>query len=250
MRSPAAIAFRPRPESYGPECVGGAQRGAEGAAVSVVAHRVDPDTLEDEIACLRDLDLPKHRKSLPGVNERPTARSGLGQQAGTRLIGPASPAELSQKLAALNDLTAPQLRAEWRRLYRGQPPRLSRDLLIRSIAYRIQELAHGGLSKATRRKLLALTKVLQSNGSIEPDDGPNLRPGARLVREWRGRTHTVQVTEDGFEYDDKSYSSLSKIAHAITGAHWSGPRFFGFNRKSTAGPQDSGDASARREDGQ
>jgi hypothetical protein len=97
--------------------------GAEGAAVSVVAHRVDPDTLEDEIARLRDLDLPKHRKSLPGVNERPTARSGLGQQAGTRLIGPASPAELSQKLAALNDLTAPQLRAEWRRLYRGQPPR-------------------------------------------------------------------------------------------------------------------------------
>jgi Protein of unknown function (DUF2924) len=105
----------------------------------------------------------------------------LGQQAVTRLIGPASPAELSQKLAALNDLTAPQLRAEWRRLYRGQPPRLSRDLLVRSIAYRIQELAHGGLSKATRRKLLALTKVLQSNGSIEPDDGPNLSPGARLV---------------------------------------------------------------------
>jgi hypothetical protein len=169
-------------------------------------------------------------------------------QAGTRLIGPASPAELSQKLAALNDLTAPQLRAEWRRLYRGQPPRLSRDLLVRSIAYRIQELAHGGLSKATRRKLLALTKVLQSNGSIEPDDGPNLRPGARLVREWRGRTHTVQVTEDGFEYDGKPYSSLSKIAHAITGAHWSGPRFFGLNRKPTAGPQDSGDASAGRED--
>ena len=174
-----------------------------------------------------------------GVNERPTARSGLGQQTGTRLIGRASPTELSQKLAALNDLTAPRLRAEWRRLYRGQPPRLSRDLLVRSIAYRIQELAHGGLSKATRRKLLALTKVLRSNGSIEPDDGPNLRPGARLVREWRDRTHTVQVTEDGFEYDGKPYSSLSKIAHVITGAHWSGPRFFGLSRKPTAGPQDS-----------
>jgi len=93
-----------------------------------------------------------------------------------------------------------------------------------------------------------LTKVLQSNGSIEPDDGPNLRPGARLVREWRGRTHTVQVTEDGFEYDGKPYSSLSKIAHAITGAHWSGPRFFGLSRKPTAGPQDSGDASAGRDD--
>ena len=77
---------------------------------------------------------------------------------------------------------------------------------------------------------MSWTKVLQSNGSIEPDDGPNLRPGARLVREWRGRTHTIQVTEDGFEYDGKPYSSLSKIAHAITGAHWSGPRFFGLNR--------------------
>ena len=183
--------------------------------MSVVAHRVDPNTLEDESARLRDLDLPKHRKSLPGVDERPTARSGLGQQAGTRLIGPTSPAELSQKLAALNDLTAPQLRAEWRRLYRGQPPRLSRDLLVRSIAYRIQELAHGGL-KATRRKILALTKVLQSNGSIEPDDGPNLRPGARLVREWRGRTHTVVVTEGSFEYAEKTYSSLSQIAQVIT----------------------------------
>src|SRR6478735_6596044 len=107
----------------------------------------------------------------------------------------------------------------------------------RSIAYRFQELAHGGLSKATRRRLLALTKVLQSNGSVEPDDGPNLRPGARLVREWRGRTHTVQVTEDGFEYDGKPYSSLSKIAHAITGAHWSGPRFFGLNRKPTPAPR-------------
>ena len=58
------------------------------------------------------------------------------------------------------------------------------------------------------------------------------------MREWRGRTHTVQVTEDGFEYDGKPYSSLSKIAHAITGAHWSGPRFFGLNRKPTPGPQD------------
>ena len=168
--------------------------------------------------------------------------------AGASRNGRASPGELSLKLAALSDLTAPQLRAEWRRLYRGQPPRLSRDLLVRSIAYRVQELDYGGLSKATRRKLLALTKMLQSNGSIEPDDGPRLRPGARLVREWRGGTHTIQVTEDGFEYGGKSYSSLTKIAHVITGAHWSGPRFFGLNRKPTPSPQDPGDASLERED--
>jgi len=139
--------------------------------------------------------------------------------------------ELSQRIAALNELTAQQLRDEWRRLYRGQPLRLSRDLLIRTIAYRMQELAHGGLSKATQRKLAALTKELTGNGSIVVTPDRSLRPGTRLVREWRGRTHTVVVTEDGFEYADKVFPSLTKIAHAITGAHWSGPRFFGLIRK-------------------
>jgi len=103
-------------------------------------------------------------------------------------------------------------------------------LLVRTVAYRIQELAYGGLSKATQRKLLMLTKELETNGSIVSDPNPRMRPGARLVREWRGRTHTVLMTEAGFEYAGKTYSSLTKIAHAITGAHWSGPRFFGLNR--------------------
>src|SRR5512139_692990 len=145
--------------------------------------------------------------------------------------------EISQKIAALTALTAPQLRAEWRRLFRYQPPRLSRDLLVRTIAYRMQELAYGGLSKATQRKLVALTRELQTNGSIASDAGPRVRPGARLVREWRGRTYTVVVTEDGFEYAGKTYSSLSKIAQTITDAHWSGPRFFGLNRGETFGVQ-------------
>ena len=68
-------------------------------------------------------------------------------------VNPTRRSELSPRIAALNELTAQQLRDEWRRLYRGQPPRLSRDLLIRTIAYRMQELAYGGLSKATQRKL-------------------------------------------------------------------------------------------------
>ena len=137
--------------------------------------------------------------------------------------------ELLRKIAALTALTAPQLRTEWRRLYRYQPPRMSRDLLVRSIAYRMQALAYGGLSKATQRRLIALTKELRANGGIS-DPGPRDRPGSRLVRDWRGRTHTVVESEDGFEYAGKPYSSLSKIAQAITGAHWSGPRFFGLNR--------------------
>ena len=144
---------------------------------------------------------------------------------------------LLQQITALNALTAQQLRDEWRRLYRGQPPRLSRDLLIRTIAYRMQELAYGGLSKATQRKLDALTKEMERKGSIVVTPDLSLRPGARLVREWRGRTHTVVVTQDGFEYAGKTFPSLTKIAHVITGAHWSGPRFFGLVRKPATNGQ-------------
>jgi Protein of unknown function (DUF2924) len=156
---------------------------------------------------------------------------------------PPRQSQLSQRIALLNELTAQQLRDEWRRLYRGQPPRLSRDLLIRTVAYRMQELAYGGLSKATQRKLDALTKELKGKGSIVVTPGLSLRPGTRLVREWRGRTHTVAVTEDGFEYAGKTFPSLTKIAHAITGAHWSGPRFFGLIRKPASNGQLRSDAA-------
>jgi hypothetical protein len=142
-------------------------------------------------------------------------------------------------MAALSGLTAQQLRDEWRRLYRGQPPRLSRDLLIRSIAYRMQEVAHGGLSKATQRTLATLSKEFEANGNVSVAPDLRVRSGARLVREWRGRTHTVSVTDDGFEYAGKAYASLTKIAHEITGAHWSGPRFFGLNRKQETDPPGS-----------
>ncbi|MGD2025909.1 MAG: DUF2924 domain-containing protein [Methyloceanibacter sp.] len=122
------------------------------------------------------------------------------------------------------------LRNEWRRLYRSDPPRVSRDLLTRGIAYRRQELEHGGLSKTTRRKLKTLAKMLRNTDRVAPDPGLTLKSGARLVREWHGRTHTVTVTEDGFDYAGTFYPSLTKIAKKITGAHWSGPRFFGLLR--------------------
>jgi hypothetical protein len=120
-----------------------------------------------------------------------------------------------------------ELRREWRRLYNHDSPRISRDLLILGIAYRQQEIEHGGLGKATLRKLQTLAKTLRTTGRIGPTSSLTLKPGARLVREWRGRTHTVTVFEDGFEYGGVSYPSLTKIAKKITGAHWSGPRFFG-----------------------
>ena len=120
-----------------------------------------------------------------------------------------------------------ELRREWHRHHHSKPPKISRDLLIRAIGYRLQELEHGGLGKTTRRKLKTLAKMFRTTGRIGPAPVLSLKPGVRLVREWHGRTHTVTVTEEGFEYAGTSYLSLTKIAKKITGAGWSGPRFFG-----------------------
>ena len=139
--------------------------------------------------------------------------------------------EVSRRLEALPALSPAELRSEWRRLYRSQPPRLSRDLLIRAIAYRIQELRYGGLSKSIRRRLAALVTAPQSEGEKAPETAQKVRAGARLVREWNGRTHTVTVQQEGFTYAGRSYRSLTAIAREITGAHWSGPRFFGLARR-------------------
>jgi hypothetical protein len=127
----------------------------------------------------------------------------------------------------LRSLDLEDLRREWRRLYHGEPPRISRDLLVLGLGYRLQEIPKGGLSKATRRKLQTMAKTLRTTGRVDPASSLCLKPGARLVREWGGRTHTVTVTEDGFEYAGDNYPSMTKIAKKITGAHWSGPRFFG-----------------------
>jgi DUF2924 family protein len=136
-------------------------------------------------------------------------------------------------LVVLERASLEELRREWRRLYCSEPPRLSHDLLMRGIGYRRQEIHHGGLSRSTRRKLKTLAKLFQTTGIVAPDPGLSLKPGARLIREWHGRTHTITVTEDGFEYAGASYSSLTAIAKEITCAHWSGPRFFGLKAKGT-----------------
>jgi hypothetical protein len=143
-------------------------------------------------------------------------------------------AEVSRMLEAVVDLTPDELRKEWRRLYRSQPPRLSRDLLVRAIAYRIQELRYGGLSKVTRRKLASLVEVRDCGAELAKEGAQRIRAGARLIREWNGRTHTVMVEEDGFSYAGQTYRSLSAVARDITGARWSGPRFFGLAVKKGA----------------
>ena len=140
------------------------------------------------------------------------------------------------EIKRLQSLNPKQLREEWRRLYRGDAPKLSRDLLVLALGYRLQELEYGGLGKATRRKLQTIAKSLHTTGRVGPAPSLSLKPGARLLREWHGRTHTVTITEDGFEHEGASYPSLSKIAKKITGAHWSGPRFFGLAKTDKERP--------------
>jgi hypothetical protein len=151
-------------------------------------------------------------------------------------------------LAGLSEVTIFELRGEWRRLHRMPPPmRLSRDLLIRGIIYKLQERAYGGLSAATARKLERAAAEPASHGTAKPAPPPTaLRPGTRLVREWGGVTHTALVHADGIEWRGQRYSSLSVVAREITGAHWSGPRFFGLRRQpqdthSRAGESDGAD---------
>ena len=147
----------------------------------------------------------------------------------------------SAKLPVAESASLDELRREWWRLYHRDPPRVSRALLIRGIGYRLQEIQHGGLGKSTRRKLKTLAKMFRTEGRVAPDPGLSLKPGVRLVREWHGRTHTVTVTEDGFEYAGMTYPSLTKIAQKITGTHWSGPRFFGLMHSGASRTNDGGD---------
>jgi hypothetical protein len=139
--------------------------------------------------------------------------------------------DLAATLARLSAATIFESRGEWRRLHRAPPPmRLSRDLLMRGIPYKLQERLLGGLSQSI------LCKLERLNGASMVRDAPktpppiSLKAGTRLVREWRGVTHTVLVHGDGFEWNGRRYRSLTIIAHAITGAHWSGPRYFGLRK--------------------
>ena len=141
--------------------------------------------------------------------------------------------DLATTFAALEIQDVGTLRTAWRRLYRASPPdRISRDLLARAIGHRLQEVALGGLRPAAKRKLAAWSDSLADGAGKQGSNGApaaavRLKPGATLIRTWRGTTHTVQVGEDGFEHQGIRYTSLSHIAQVITGAHWSGPRFFG-----------------------
>jgi hypothetical protein len=143
-------------------------------------------------------------------------------------------AELDREIAGLVDSSTKELRRTWRTLHRTGPPLgLSRDLIIRGLADKLQERARGGPSRALQRRLRILAADFEK-GARSFDPSTMLKTGASLVRQWRGHTHTVLVREDGFEYEGQRFRSLTVIAERITGAHWSGPRFFGVSKRARA----------------
>ncbi len=147
------------------------------------------------------------------------------------------PADVLGRLAALKTATTPDLKQQWRELFGAEPPPYNRRFLESRLAYRIQELAYGGLKPETVARLEALGEQLDGGNiavrRIRGDDKPIA--GTRLIREHQGVQHSVTVLRDGYEYEGRPYQSLSSVARAITGTRWNGWTFFGLkNRRSAA----------------
>ena len=146
------------------------------------------------------------------------------------------PANVLGRLAALQDADTPELKQQWRELFGKEPPSHNRAFLRSRLAYRVQELAYGGLKPATLARLEALGDQLDGGNivlrRIRGDDKPIA--GTRLVRHYQGVDHTVTVLPDGYEWDGRPYRSLSAIARAITGTRWNGWRFFGMKNQRGA----------------
>jgi hypothetical protein len=140
-----------------------------------------------------------------------------------------------EALARLPELALSELRQQWRALYKSEAsPHLSRELLLRAVAYRLQEVALGGLRPERQRQLRQFAQQFNETGAIRRCARLELKSGTRLVREWRGRTYEVLVLDDGFSWQSTHYCSLSAVARKITGTPWSGPLFFGLKQKPPA----------------
>lgn len=142
--------------------------------------------------------------------------------------------QVEAEVARIGSMNIAELRALWRTTFRGTPPKaFGPDLLRRALAQKIQERAYGGLDAKTARLLNQLiAQAGKSNGKIVLPR--RIKAGSVIVREWKGKRHSVTVSDDGFTHDGQTYESLSEIARLITGTRWNGPRFFGLRSKEQA----------------
>ena len=139
-----------------------------------------------------------------------------------------------EALARLPELALSELRQQWRTLYKFDASQhLSRELLVRAVACRMQEIAFGGLRPEHQRQLRHIAEQFNETGAIRRNH-VELKSGTRLVREWQGRTYEVLVLDDGFSWQSTHYRSLSAVARKITGTPWSGPLFFGLKQNRPA----------------
>jgi hypothetical protein len=160
------------------------------------------------------------------------------------MSGPASRnKELEAEIRRLPDLSLEDLRARWKALF-GNPAPLSlrRRFLARAVAYQMQVEAHGGLSASTHKRLQAIAAGVRQGSLDVAGIAKTIRPGAQMLRQWKDQTHTVTALSDGFEWNGKTYKSLSAVAREITGTNWNGYVFFGIKRpapgnKNAAGPR-------------
>ena len=145
-------------------------------------------------------------------------------------------AQVLARLAALKDMSVKQLKAEWAKLFETGAPNNSRSFLEQRLAYRIQELTFGGLSKPARQLLDALADEVEGKKVRKSviSDPRNPVIGTRLVREWNGTEHVITVLKDGFDWQGRRYKSLSAVARDITGTQWNGYRFFGLRERKDA----------------
>ena len=135
-----------------------------------------------------------------------------------------------RQVAELNDMDLNRLRERWRELFDSEPPSYGRSFMMKRLAYRIQEIAYGGLPGETRDKM---DRIFQGAGYDDMGNKGCAKkqscpvPGTLLIREWRGDRHEVSALENGFDYRGRQFRSLSAVAFHITGTKWNGPAFFG-----------------------
>jgi hypothetical protein len=150
---------------------------------------------------------------------------------------------LEAEIGRLPDLSLLELRHRWKTLFGHSAPKsLRRNFLARAVAYQMQVEAYGGLSVATKRRLREIASAVR-NGDANAVLGSNrIKPGTQMIRQWQGITHSVTALVDGFEWNGRTYKSLSAVANAITGTNWNGFAFFGIKRapsgnKNASGPR-------------
>jgi hypothetical protein len=151
------------------------------------------------------------------------------------------PDPIAKRLAALPELGKTALCDLWKQLFSSSPsPKLRRDLMIPILAFRLQEQAFGSLRAGARGRLRQLSRAFERDSDSTVPSAPQIRPGTRLVRQWRDQVHLVNVENNGYEYQGARYQSLSEIARLITGTRWSGPLFFGIkNEQSNSKPKEA-----------